>query len=60
MNLPPSLPAPVRAGESVGSVTYTCKGQTIGEIPITATETAEALGFWGIWWRLLKWAVGLT
>ena len=60
VNLPPSLPAPVRAGESVGSVTYTCKGQTIGEIPITATETAEALGFWGIWWRLLKWAVGLT
>lgn len=59
VNLPPSLPAPVRAGERVGSVTYTCKGAVIGEIPITATETAEALGFWGIWWRLLKGALGL-
>ena len=59
VTLPRSLPAPIRAGEAVGKITYTCKGQTLGEVAISATESAEELGFWGIWWRIWKGMVGL-
>ena len=54
VTLPESVKAPVRAGETVGKITYTCKGEALGEIPITATETAERLSFWELWGRVLK------
>ena len=59
VTLPASIPAPIRAGESVGVITYTCKGKTLGEIPITATETVEKLGFWGLWVRLFRGVFGM-
>ena len=52
--LPDSIKAPVRAGEAVGKITYTCKGQLLGEVHITATETVERLSFWELWGRILK------
>ncbi len=52
VTLPPSCNAPIRAGEAVGKITYSCKGSTIGEIPITAAETSERIGFWRLWGRL--------
>ena len=54
VTLPESFKAPLRAGETVGKITYTCKGQPLGEIPITATETVERLSLWGLWWRMVK------
>ena len=54
VTLPISQPAPVRAGEAVGKISYTCKGQPIGEVAITATETSEKLSFWDLWCRLWK------
>jgi D-alanyl-D-alanine carboxypeptidase (penicillin-binding protein 5/6) len=54
VTLPESFKAPLRAGETVGKITYTCKGQPLGEIPITATETVERLNLWGLWWRMVK------
>ena len=59
VTLPESLPAPIRVGEAVGKIAYTCKGQPIGEVAISATESAEKLGFWGIWWRIFKGAMGM-
>ena len=59
VTLPESLPAPVRAGEAVGKITYTCKGQNLGEVAITATESADKLGFWDIWCRLWKGMLGV-
>ena len=52
--LPDSIKAPVRAGEAVGKITYTCKGQLLGAVHITATETVERLSFWELWGRILK------
>ena len=59
VTLPKSLPAPIRAGEAVGKITYTCQGNPIGEVAITASESAEKLGFWGLWRRIWKGALGL-
>ena len=54
VTLPTSRSAPVRAGEAVGKISYTCKGQPIGEVAITATETAEKLTFLQLWYRIWK------
>ena len=54
VTLPESVKAPVRAGEAVGKITYTCKGQPLGEVSITATETVEELGFFELWLRILR------
>ena len=54
VTLPERLTAPVRCGEAVGKITYTCKGERIGEVPILATETSEALDFFALWTRMLR------
>ena len=54
VTLPESVKAPVRAGEAVGKITYICKGQPLGEVSITATETVEELGFFELWLRILR------
>ena len=54
VTLPPSVPAPIRAGEVVGKITFTCKGQTVGEVPISAAGSVESLGFWGMWLRIWR------
>lgn len=54
VTLPESVKAPIRAGEAVGKITYTCKGQPLGEVSITATETVEELGFFELWLRILR------
>lgn len=59
VTIPESLPAPVRAGEAVGKIVYTCKGQPIGEVAVTASETVEKLGFWGLWSRIIHRALGI-
>lgn len=54
VTLPTSQPAPVRKGEAVGKISYTCKGQPIGEVAIIATETSEKLTFLQLWCRIWK------
>ena len=53
INLPESLSAPVRMGESVGSVVYELKGKKIGEIAITADEEVSKIDFGQLWIRML-------
>ena len=59
VTLPESLPAPIRAGEAVGKITYTCKGKALGEVAIIASESADKLGFWDIWFRLWRGMLGM-
>ena len=53
VELPESLTAPVRAGEAVGKITYTCKGKPLGEVAVTAAETSLRPTFWDVWRRML-------
>ena len=53
VELPESLTAPVRAGEAVGKISYTCKGNPLGEVAVTATETSLRPTFWNVWRRML-------
>ena len=59
VTLPEALPAPIRAGEAVGKITYTCKGQTIGEVAVTASETVERIGFGALWKRIFLGMLGI-
>ena len=59
VTLPESVKAPLRAGETVGTITYTCRGQSLGEIPITTAQTVERLSFWELWLRMVKAWVGV-
>ena len=43
--LPESVDAPIRAGESVGKLVFNLDGETIGEMNITSTATAERITF---------------
>ncbi len=58
VTLPQSVTAPIRAGEAVGTVTFTCKGKCIGEIAITAAETSERMRFGTLWCRILQRMIG--
>lgn len=52
--LPEIASAPLRAGEQVGTVTYTVGGEPLGAVPITATETSEKMRFSTLWMRFLR------
>ncbi len=52
VSLPASVCAPIRAGEAVGKITVSCKGETVGEVVVTAAGTVEALSFWELWLRI--------
>ncbi len=54
VTLPPSVTAPIRAGEAVGTVGFTCKGKSIGEVAIIAADTSERMGFGALWLRMLR------
>ncbi len=51
--LPDAVPAPVRAGDAIGTLTFTCRGGTLGEVAVTADADVARLGFGGILRRLL-------
>ena len=54
VTLPESLKAPIKAGDTVGTVKYTLNGQLLAEIPITAQSTVERITFLQIFGQLLK------
>lgn len=51
--LPENIAAPVKSGDKVGSVSYYLNGQLIGQSDITAAETVDKIGFWGLLSRIL-------
>ncbi len=52
VTLPEFVTVPIRAGEAVGKVTFTCRGSVIGEVAITAAETVERVDFVFLWKRI--------
>lgn len=46
--LPETVAAPVKKGDTVGYIKYLCDGEEMGKVPITAAEDSDRLGFFGI------------
>lgn len=51
--IPEKLSAPVLQGEAVGEVVFTCRGTEIGRVSVSAHETSEKIGFFGVFQRML-------
>lgn len=51
-NLPPSVTAPVAAGDEIGSVDILLNGRTIARIPVAAAGSVARQGFPDAWRRL--------
>lgn len=54
VTLPDFLTAPLAKGDSVGKITYTVNGETVGEAEITVAEVVERITFFEILYRLLR------
>lgn len=52
VELPESVSAPVKKGDKVGEVVFTLEGKEIDRRDILSDEDVDALGFWGLWWRI--------
>ena len=52
--LPESVAAPVKKGDTVGTVTYKCGETVIGKAYIVADEDGEKMGFFTMMWKILR------
>ncbi len=52
--LPESIAAPVKAGDVIGTVTYSLDGEIIGEAPVTATENVEKISYFDVICKILR------
>ena len=59
VTLPKTLNAPVRRGEAVGKITYTCKGEILGEVSVFSNETVEKITFGELWRRIWRGMLGI-
>ena len=48
-----NISAPVKSGDTVGHVKYILDGEVIGEVPVTAQQDVDKIGFWGLLLRML-------
>ncbi len=53
IELPESVAAPVKDGDVVGRVVYTCDGSEIGSSDIIACEEISKISFFELWYRML-------
>jgi D-alanyl-D-alanine carboxypeptidase (penicillin-binding protein 5/6) len=53
IELPESVPAPIKRGDKVGEIVFSCDGGEIGRTEILATEDISKIGFFELWWRML-------
>lgn len=53
LTLPEKVAAPVRMGEAIGEIVYSCGGIEIGRSAVSAVQTSERIGFWGVFQRIL-------
>ncbi len=52
--LPEEVFAPVLAGDEVGQVKFSLDGENFLTLPITASESAEKIGYAELFWRFIK------
>ena len=53
IELPENISAPVKAGDKVGEMVFTCDGEEIGRAGIYATEDVPRISFFELWCRIL-------
>ena len=51
--LPQSVAAPISEGDALGTVEYVCRGEVIGSLPITATQSLPKINFFEVFVRIL-------
>lgn len=54
ITVPENLTAPVRKGDIVGEVEYLLDGEVIGKVDVTALESADKIGYFGVLFGILK------
>ena len=52
-DLPESVAAPIKKGDSVGKIVFTCDGKEIGSADVYAAEDAPKISFFVLWYRML-------
>ena len=57
VELPEAVPAPLQAGDTVGTLTVSREGETLLTVPIVAAETVEAITWREMTARLLRMAI---
>jgi D-alanyl-D-alanine carboxypeptidase (penicillin-binding protein 5/6) len=53
-DLPESIAAPVKKGDTVGTVTYKCGETVVGKANIVAAEDGEKMTFFTMMWKILR------
>lgn len=53
IELPDSVAAPIKKGDSIGRVVFRCEGKEIGSADIVAQADADKIGFFELWCRML-------
>lgn len=51
--IPQSIAAPVKTGDSLGKITYSCRGETLGEVSVTAQADCPKISFGGVLLRII-------
>ena len=59
LSLPEAVPAPIRAGDRVGTLTVRLEDEELAQLPILAAEDVARIGFGGIFLRLAGSLIGL-
>lgn len=52
IQLPESIPAPVKEGDIIGRIEYSLNGEPLGEVMIYAAESVDKISFFGVLGRL--------
>lgn len=51
--LPESVAAPIKKGDRVGKIVFTCEGKEIGSADVCAAEDVPKISFFVLWYRML-------
>ena len=54
IELPESVPAPIEAGQEIGTVRYYLSGEEIASVPLTASENVGKIGYIGLLGRFMR------
>ncbi|MGM9644447.1 MAG: D-alanyl-D-alanine carboxypeptidase family protein [Eubacteriales bacterium] len=54
VELPESVSAPIKKGDKVGEIVFSCDGDEVGRADILAAEDISKIGFFELWWRMFS------
>lgn len=54
VELPESVSAPIKKGDKVGEIVFSCDGSEVGRTEILASEDIPKIGFFELWWRMFS------